>query len=1504
MGKYMTLLTNFKKIGVNSALLLTSVTLVACGGGGSDGYFEQPGSGSGSGNESNDNSATIPDSIEVLAYADANGTEIVQVGDSSVVQFKVKVLNKDKGGVESKNVNLVIKDDEKTNISSTSSNVQTATGGIATFELNIPAINAATKKVNLTINIPGTSITQTHVLTIVKKSTIQSEYNLNVQQGVVLNLPKGSAEITAQVTDKNGGVKGGKNVILELSEEMKDKFSISSGSTVVTDAEGKATFTIAANSDLTAEQIKALVGTSQALTFKLVDEYQAEKTTPSSILFKDISDVIDNLEIVKEDEAVIAQGGVTTVKVRAKNTNGVAVGNKKVKLLFTDKSESYGVTVEPVEATTDSNGYATFKLTTNSSYPIALAQQGINIKAVYADGNSEIFAQDTISVKTVDTTATDKLALQRIEIASSYKVNAKNDSVEIRIKGINNNGDAATKGKVTLALNAEALANAVSFDGSAERDFATATEGFITFKLTTKAATEAAIEALVQSGITATFTTDNNLVSEIKIAVESEEKSEEAVDYLLIDPINSSFDYTQDQIIDVKVKVIGKAGSALKGETVQIALPKTLSTDALKVLNLSLVGASSKNTDENGYAHFQYAYKANGSDQQKQLALAGITFKATSVSNSAAESTIHLNFKSPTDQAIVDLDYLTTDLPGDLVLTTGVEQTLSVKVKATGTDGQVYNNQTVGLGLNDAALSNGVSLSTASALVTSNGEATFALKVKANNATELANLIANGITVAVKAYRQDGTAYTVTRKINVSQPPVVLPDLAQITVSQDVTSVSVLGGEIKVKAIAKDANGNFIANTPIAIALSSLTSSRVSLSDSALTTNSKGEVEFTIQIAEGAYDASLIKNGISFAVVGTNLNNGDRIQQTGTVQVNIPADSMNLRLTADKTELEIGQSYQVAVAVKDELGANSTYPVNLRLNPEAIAAGVTLSTDSILTSANGVAPVTIIIPADIPANAKAALFASGIQVIGSITNPRGQNVESTLSFSVFEQSNLNVLTISPEVGKTSLDVKGDRTIVTVNLRDKDGAPLRHEEVRLSALNAAHLTIGTAGSGGLDNTSDPQIVKTDSNGNAFFAVEIGTNATQDLLLASCLELVAEHTNSSAKVATQVYCFNTHRSPDPTPPSEPEPAAARYTPRIEASKTSLNVRGDVVDVTVTLVDQYGGGVADRYVSLGIRDFVRNGAIIVGPSGLTTNENGQATFKVRIDESMRNTGYSAVEFDADDLNLYAEFKEDGYRDASQIHRVNVVQAPVENPIASIVIGVNPTEVAISDDGVYYSRNLSVSVVDLDGKPLANQDIVMDIAPLTYTKGRYIWALAPTVGATPAAQWVGVGGSYFDYAQPGPVINGRLTSLYSDNGVPMNNNGTPTDLTDDFEASPNARNTGRTCSAAADRTAVTNGEVINIPVQVPTFVGKGEGSTATYTTDAEGKFDFTIRYPKIYAQWLSVQIGATSPISTLPVRTTYNLGLPSVLSDYSGDGSWGPNINSPYGINVANCP
>lgn len=1477
-----------KNLGLQVSALTLAVSLVGCGGGGSEGYFnEQGGSNTGGnnsgGNGSNDNSAQVAESLNVLDLKDAEGKVIVNANDSSVVQFTVQVLNKDSGGIADKDVTLSIQDSEKLGVTSKASLVKTTEGGLAVFELNIPSITAASGKVQLTAVVNGTSISQAYTLNIVKKTTIQSDYNLNVDQGVVLNLPKGSTTINARVTDKNGGIKAGQTVILALPAAMQNKFSISSGSSLTTDEQGNARFTITSNTDLTSEEISAFVATSQSLEFSLIDETQAQKKVKAALTFKDISQVVQKLEIIKADAPIAAQGGTTTVTVRAKNTNDVALANKKVQLLFTDKSDAYGVIIDPPESTTDKNGYATFTLKANSSYPIALSQQGINIKAVYAD-SSEIFAQDTISVVTANSGTENKLALQRLEIDSSYTINAKNGEARIKIRGINNQGLAATQGKVTLNLNAAAIEYGVTFAGTSTREFDA--NGDITFVLKTKDNNAAAIKELVSAGIIATITTDNEISHTIKILVEDKPvvKAED-VDYLAIDPFTSSFDYTQDQTISLKVKAIGLQGSPVQGKDLSVSL-LGLSKEELKNLGLSLTHTSTQSTDATGYATFIYQYKANGSQAQKDLATAGIRARVL-VNGADIDQTVTINFKAPTDVGTVDLDYLAIDLPGSLVVKNGVEQTFDVSVNATDTNGDLYAGQKIGIGLNEASLSNGVSLKSASALTTdAQGKVKFSLKVKANNPTELANLIASGITIAVQGKRKDGTSFTLTRKVDVSQPVIALPNLAGLALSYSTNTVPVLGGEVTIKVVAKDAAGNIIANTPLAIALSGLTSARVSLSDSTLTTNSKGEAEFTVKVAEGDYDASLIKNGITFAVVGSNLNNGDRIQQTGTIQVAIPKDSVNLRLNADEKNLELGKTYAVQIAVKDELGANTAYPVNLSLNKEAVDAGVRLASDSVLTSANGTAPVSIIVPKNIPAALKAQLLTAGIQVTGSITNPKGEALKAVLSFTVYEAINLNHLEIISS--KADLNTAGDKSIVTVRLLDQNNQPVTNQNVTLSANNAATLIIGTPGSGHLTNTSTPQTVMTDSQGNAFFAVEIdGATVDADLLRASGIELTAVHTDAAGAVQSQIHRLGVYT----VAPSAL--LAPRYNLRIAASKSSLNVRNDTADVTVTLVDANGGGIAEKYVSLELLNNAFNGAIIEGASGLTTNEKGQAVFKIKIDEAARREGYSAIDFIEQNLRLAAYFNEEGYSESQQLTQIDVVPSAVISPVASIVIGVNTIETATSSDGVYYTKNLSVSVVDFDGKPLAKQKVDMDITPTVYTKGQYIWALAPVPTKEPEMKWVAAGEAYYDLSSP---------NIYLDTlGFPMNNNGTPTDTRDDYPATT-VLNPIQYCAADSTGAAVSNTQVNNVPVKVPTFLG--QGTTATYTTDEEGKFDLTIRYPKIYAQWLNVRIGASSTVATLPFRTTYNLGLSSINSDYSTDGTYGPNLNSPYGTNTSGCP
>lgn len=1437
-------LTKFKELGVKATVLASSLALVACGGGGGGGYYgdDKNNGGTGTGNGGNGSTTDTKKVVESLGLSlqDAEAKPIDVAYDNSKVLISVQALNSDKGGVAAKLVNLSIADSEKLGVTSKSSQVTTGDDGVAVFELNIPTLNANSGKVQLTATVDGTTIKQVYTLNIKKTSTIQSEYNLKIQQGVVLNLPKGSASITAQVTDKNGGVKANQSVSLALPAEMQGKFSITNGSTLKTDELGKATFNITANSDLTAADIAQLVLTSSSLDFKLVDEFKAESQAKASITFKDVSQIVQKLEIVTQDSPIVAQGGTTQVTVVAKNSDGNLLTNKKVKLSFTDSSAVYGVTIDQAEVTTDAKGYAVFTLKSASSYPIALSQQGINLKATYSD-SADIFATATVKVTTADTGASNQQALQRLEIASSYQINAKNDSITITVKGINNKGEAATQGKVKLSLNAEANSNGVTFDGSAEQEFKT---GYVTYTLKTNAKTPAAVEALVAAGITATFTTDNNVTNSIKITVEDEAKSEEALSYLAIDPINVAYDYTKDQTIVVKVKATGVKGSALKGETVNLGFSKAYSVSELQSLGLSLSSSADALTDATGYATFTYQYKASGNPTQKALVENGLGLIAKPTNGVGAASTVNLNFKAPTAQGEIDLDHLNIDMLGSLILTANNEQTFDVTVNALGTDGKALANQKVSIGLNDAATSNGASLATAATLTTdAQGQATFKIKVKANNTSELANLVANGLTVAVKGVRTDGSAYTVTRKVEISQPVVVIPDLAALSLSYDVQTVSVLGGEVRVKVIAKDENGIIIPNTSVAIALSSLAGSRVSLSDSNLTTNSKGEAEFTIRVAEGAYDASLIKNGITFAVVGTNRNNGDRIQQTGSIQVAVPANALNPRLTTDTKYAKANDKIKIYASVKDEAGAYTTgTPMRLSLNPEAVAAGVTLSADSILVSSTGNVTVELNIP-----NGLTTAQLSKISVIGSINNPNGAEIKTTLELEV--QDVVNDYHLSIDSNRASLSLAGDIALVTVKLLDANQGGIQNQPVNLAIVDSRNSTTIKGAS---------QIV-TNQYGEAVFSIDMKASNSLDL---SSIQLIATHTNAQGAKAQQISQIGVHT---------PTALIPQLDLKLKASKDKLHVRGDAVEVSVLVTDINGSSQPGKAVTLTIPNYQKNGAYIRGASTLTSDENGWVKFTVVVDESLRANGYDAAQFVSDDLIVEALVKDSNATERRQSYLVDVINAEIPVTQGSITVVMNPTKVGVDDQtGIYYNWSASVQLVDLDGRPVANQNVTMDIRAVEFTRGAWTVVENPT---TKEKSWA-------QYLPP--------TSLPLSCAVPDN---------DDVSTPYDDRNV--TITGEKDK----NGTEVLETLNAVRFIGASESNpyTATYTTDKEGKFDFELRYPKAYASWLKVQVGAKTSLSNYPVHGYRTVMLPAVANDFDKtDWSYTPSINnqSPYGI------
>ena len=136
-----------------------------------------------------------------------------------------------------------------------------------------------------------------------------------------------------------------------------------------------------------------------------------------------------------------------------------------------------------------------------------------------------------------------------------------------------------------------------------------------------------------------------------------------------------------------------------------------------------------------------------------------------------------------------------------------------------------------------------------------------------------------------------------------------------------------------------------------------------------------------------------------------------------------------------------GQTVKVYAAVKDEMGINTAAgtPMRLNLNPEAIAAGIKLSADGVVIQGNGSVPIDLIIPQGITS---AAL--ESIVVTGTIRDPRGNEIQTKLSFAVQDISNPYHLTI--DSSRVSLSSAGDSAFVTVKLLIRIKAVLRMKKL--------------------------------------------------------------------------------------------------------------------------------------------------------------------------------------------------------------------------------------------------------------------------------------------------------------------------------------------------------------------------------------------------------------------------------------------------------------------------
>lgn len=239
-------------------------------------------------------------------------------------------------------------------------------------------------------------------------------------------------------------------------------------------------------------------------------------------------------------------------------------------------------------------------------------------------------------------------------------------------------------------------------------------------------------------------------------------------------------------------------------------------------------------------------------------------------------------------------------------------------------------------------------------------------------------------------------------------------------------------------------------------------------------------------------------------------------------------------------------------------------------------------------------------------------------------------------------------------------------------------------------------------------------------------------------------------------------------------------------------------------------------------------------------------------------------------------------------QSYLMDIVSADVPVTQGAITVVMNPNKVGIDDpNGIYYNWSASAQVVDLDGRPVANQNVTMDVRAVEFKRGA--WTVVED-SVTKEKSWV-------QYLPPAPPLVAPLSCT-----VPANDD--PTTPYDDRNVTIHGLNKfDQVLNTYRDiLTLDRNGNQVLETLNAVRFIGASEANpyTATYTTDREGKFDFQLRYPKAYATWLSVQVGATTTLSNTPIHGYRTVSLAPVDADFDKT-NWAftPSLDntSPYG-------
>ena len=1009
------------------------------------------------------------------------------------------------------------------------------------------------------------------------------------------------------------------------------------------------------------------------------------------------------------------------------------------------------------------------------------------------------------------------------------------------------------------------------------------------------------------------------------------ETAESLVNSISLTPSVDTISLAPNAQFSITATTLGKDGKPVSNAPVAFSYP-TLADYGLTIAN------SSTNTNDSGQAVMTFAVNASLTTAQKAKLAEGFTVNASSNAKTATAVTLKaIKVATVADIAKVSL------VTNKNTLTTNTGDTINVTAQVRDANNVGLANMPVSFTLLDETTATGITNTTPlQATTNADGEAVLTLKVGALTPDQKYYLQTSGL--SFKATAGAITSSTVTLR---TQEAITANSVNTLLLTSDSAIQLAVGSKVKVTALAIDKNGAVVTNAQVSFKVPT-DSGLVNNTGAVVNTNANGEATIEVEIKDIAKATTALQNGL-VVTAQSGVSVGTTTVRSATSNANTQA--YKLFVSPSKTILRTAtDTSTLGIKVTDTNGGiKAGVPVQLQIL-EGIDKGITFSKASnLVTDANGFVQVDLV-QSDIGLVSKLDHSAK-VRVI--VNDGVYQQTEQTIDFTVTGTSikdgfiSKSVITdsLTDTITVSGVAVDGNgRPIANQSIQLlKDGAALTVPMVNTDSNGKFTFTVNSQQLGAAtDSTFDLQARITNAN---------ATLTSQPFSLGTLTKVTA--TNLSLKVSqnNQTAINNEIKVETPTTVTVdlPSTVADGTIIYLTTNKGTLGTNGETrVSVAAqngqavfnniqskspgvaTLTVEYNGAKQLEQDITYITDKVAK--LLVQVTNTTVSVNGETKVIASVrdinDAPVKNAlvEFSTVE-DASsgklssgtaltDASGNAVVSYFAGKNATPVNGVKISTAVKSVKLGNSylpVTGVQPQtttftvqnlsawigfafadKVAPTADNIYYIRAGSIFINNSIGQPAVNQEVSISIVPKTYGVGLWKFiAKVPGVAAIPEVKDPTTGaittvGKDAIPEQPAKWIRQSFMGGSTINGF-------FSCLSEDFNK-----------NATLDSGEDYNGDGWLTPINPITVLapnGTQILSTQTVKTDATGKLDFSIRYAKEYAQWLTATVRVTTKVDGSEFSQERDISLPVLDDDVITEDNKGirPNTISPFGTLVS---